>query len=136
MVDRMRFSGFVRPLLAGACALTLASVSPAPASATVVGATGPCSIAATWSLRASPQDGVIALKYRVQSSGPGEVWRVRIRHDGALVFVDRRITGDDGSFTVRRPFRDLARVDLFRARAYHHATGETCAGGVAVLPGP
>jgi hypothetical protein len=135
MLDRMRLSRFVRPLLAGACAVTIASVSPSPASATVVGAAGACSIDATWSLRASPDDGVIWVRYTVRSSGPGEVWRVRLRHDGVLFFADRRITGDDGSFTVRRPVRDLPRADLIRARAYHRTTGELCTGGIAVLPG-
>jgi hypothetical protein len=135
MFERMRLWRFVRPLLAGACALTIASVSPSPASATVVGADGACSISATWSLRAAPSDGVIWVKYTVRSSGPGEVWGVRLRHDGALFFADRRITGDDGSFTVRRPIRDLPRADLIRARAYHHASGELCTGAIAVLPG-
>jgi hypothetical protein len=135
MVDRMLRSRLIRPLLAGACALALTAAAPGPASATVVGATGSCSIDATWSLRASPQDGVIWVKYTVQSAAPGEVWRVRLRHDGVLVFADLRVTGDDGSFTVRRPMRDRPRADLIRARAYHRATGEVCTGAIAVLPG-
>jgi len=124
----------VRPVLAGACALTIGSMWPAPASATVSGAAGTCSIAPTWYLRASPSDGAIWLRYTVTSAGPGEVWGIRIRHGRALVFADRRITGDDGSFTIRRPFRDLPGTDAFRARAYHRATGELCLSGIAVPP--
>jgi hypothetical protein len=135
MMDRMQRSRLLRPLVGVASALALAAATPAPASATVVGAAGTCSVGATWSLRAMPEDGVIWLKYTVTSAGPGEVWRVRIRHDGVLVFADRRITGDDGSFTVRRPFRARRHADVFRARAFHRATGEVCAGGLAVLPG-
>ena len=84
MMDRMRRSRLLRPLVGVASALALAAATPAPASATVVGAAGACSISATWSLRAIPEDGVIWLKYTVTSAGPGEVWRVRIRHDRVL----------------------------------------------------
>ena len=59
----------------------------------------------------------------------GDVWRVRIRHDGDLVFSGRRTTtAPSGSFEVRILQRDRSCDDAFRARAVITETGETCAG--------
>jgi hypothetical protein len=91
--------------------------------------TGACSGRSDWKLKLSEEDGRIEVEFEVDQNVVGDVWRVRIRHDGDLVFVGRRTTkGPSGSFEVRIVERNRAGDDVFRARAVNTETGETCAG--------
>ena len=90
---------------------------------------GACSGRSDWKLKLSREDGRIEVEYEVDQNVVGDVWRVRIRHDGDLVFAGRRTTrGASGSFEVRILQRNRAGDDVFRGRAVNLRTGETCGG--------
>ncbi len=90
---------------------------------------GACSGRSDWKLKLSEENGRIEVEYEVDQNRVGDVWRVRIRHDGDLVFADRRTTrGPSGSFEVRILQRNRAGDDVFRGRAVNVRTGETCGG--------
>ena len=90
---------------------------------------GTCSGRSDWKLKLSEEDGRIEVEYEVDQNVVGDVWRVRIRHDGDLVFAGRRTTrGASGSFEVRILQRNRAGDDVFRGRAVNVRTGETCGG--------
>ena len=90
---------------------------------------GACSGRSDWKLKLSDEDGRIEVEFEVDQNVVGDVWRVRIRHDGDLVFSGRRTTtAPSGSFEVRILQRDRAGDDRLRARAVNTETGEVCAG--------
>ena len=90
---------------------------------------GACSGNSDWKLKLSEENGRIEVEYEVDQNRVGDVWRVRIRHDGDLVFAGRRTTrGASGSFEVRILQRNRAGDDVFRGRAVNLRTGETCGG--------
>jgi hypothetical protein len=119
---------------AAATALTAAILAgpvagTAPAKDGDVIRQGACSGRSDWKLKLSDEDGRIEVEFEVDQNVVGDVWRVRIRHDGELVFADRRTTrGPSGSFEVRIVEPDRAGDDAFRARAVNTSTGETCVG--------
>ena len=91
--------------------------------------TGACTGRSDWKLKLSEENGRIEVEYEVDQNVVGDVWRVRIRHDGDLVFAGRRTTkAPSGSFEVRILQRDRAGDDVFRGRAVNLRTGETCGG--------
>jgi hypothetical protein len=95
---------------------------------------GACSGQSDWKLKLSPENGRIEVQYEVDQNRNGQVWRVRIRHDGDLVFAGRRTTAaPSGSFEVRILQGNRAGDDVVTARAVNVATGETCPGR-AVFP--
>ena len=86
---------------------------------------GACSGSSDWKLKLSDEDGRIEVEFEVDQNVVGDVWRVRIRHDGDLVFSGRRTTtAPSGSFEVRILQRDRAGDDRLRARAVNTETGE------------
>jgi hypothetical protein len=105
------------------------AVAPASAKAGDVIRTGACSGRSDWKLKLSPQDGRIEVEYEVDQNVVGQLWRVRIRHNGDLVFAGRRRTqAPSGSFEVRILQRNRAGDDVFRGRAVNVTTGEVCGG--------
>jgi hypothetical protein len=65
----------------------------------------------------------------VDQNVTGHRWRVRIRHDGDLVFRATRVTrGASGSFEARTVEPNHRGTDAFRARGRNVATGEVCRG--------
>jgi hypothetical protein len=90
---------------------------------------GACSGPSDWKLKLSNEDGRIEVEYEIDQNRVGDVWRVRIRHDGDLVFAGRRTTrAPSGSFEVRIVQRNRAGDDVFRGRAVNLRTGEVCGG--------
>jgi hypothetical protein len=90
---------------------------------------GSCGGSSDWKLKLSPEDGGIEVEYEVDQNVTGDRWRVKIRHDGELVFRGvRRTQGASGSFEVRIVENDRAGTDAFRARAKNLSTGEVCVG--------
>ena len=91
--------------------------------------TGVCSGAAHWKLKLSPDDGRIEVEFQVDTNRVGTAWRVRIRHNGVLIFVGKRVTkAPSGAFTVRRLTHNRAGTDSFRAGARAVVSGQTCVG--------
>jgi hypothetical protein len=90
---------------------------------------GACSGRSDWKLKLKDDNGRIEVEYEVDQNRVGDVWRVRIRHDGDLVFAARRTTkAPSGSFTVRLLQRNRVGDDVFRGRAVNLRTGEICGG--------
>lgn len=98
--------------------------------------TGGCGGRSDWKLKLSEENGRIELEYEVDQDRVGDVWRVRIRHDGGLVFAGRRTTrGPSGSFTVRLLQGNRVGDDIFLGRALDLRTGETCGGRAVWVAG-
>lgn len=118
------FEKMLRVAVPAALALTLIGAGPAHAD-THVYADGNCSAASTWKLSLQESNGIIALRFKVETASPNEVWRVAIvgRH---TILRALKVTGDDGSFHVRILSRDRKGLDLFHARAVDLTTHEIC----------
>ena len=90
---------------------------------------GSCGDASDWKLKVSPEDGRLEVEFEVDQNVSGDRWRVRIRHDGDLVFRGTRTTrGASGSFEVRIVENDTSGSDVFRGRARNLSTDEVCVG--------
>ena len=90
---------------------------------------GSCTRATDWKLKVSPEDGRLEVEFEVDQNVRGDRWRVRIRHDGDLVFRGVGTTrGASGSFEVRIVENNRAGTDRFTGRALNLATGERCVG--------
>jgi len=124
----MRSRAMVGAVVLGALLIAGTAV-PTLARAGEVIRTGACSGRSDWKLKLKDDNGRIEVEYEVDQNRIGDVWRVRIRHDGDLVFAARRMTkAPSGSFTVRLLQRNRAGDDLFRGRAVNLRTGEICGG--------
>jgi hypothetical protein len=127
----MRFQAMVTAIVSGAL-LIGGTALPVLAKDGDVIRTGPCSGRSDRKLKLSEENGRIEVEYEVDQNRVGDVWQVRIRHDGGLVFAGRRTArGPSGSFEVRLVQRNRVGNDMFRGRAVNTRTGETC-GGAAV----
>jgi hypothetical protein len=90
---------------------------------------GSCDGQSDWKLKISPEDGGLEVEFEVDQNVNGDRWRVKIRHDGDLVFNRVRTTrGPSGSFEVRIVENDGTGNDVFRGRARNLSTGEVCVG--------
>lgn len=92
-----------------------------------VRASGPCSGATTWTMKAKPDNGRIEVELEIDSNRVGQTWAVRITDNGTQIFAGNRVTqAPSGSFEVRRLTANRAGVDHFVGTARNAATGETC----------
>jgi hypothetical protein len=124
----MRVRAMVAALALGAL-LVGGSALPSLAKAGDVIRSGACSGVSDWKLKLGPDNGRIEVEYEVDQNRAGDVWRVRIRHNGDLVFAGLRTTqAPSGSFTVRILQRNRVGDDVFRGRAVNLRTGEVCGG--------
>lgn len=117
-----------------ALALVTAVALLVPAGAAVAGdrdviREGSCTRSSDWKLKLSPEDGGLEVEFEVDQNVTGDRWRVRIRHDGDLVFRGVRTTrGESGSFEVRTVENNRQGPDRFRGKAVNLSTGERCVG--------
>ena len=124
----MRLRAIVAAAVLGAV-LAGGSALPAMAGAGDVIRRGACTGASDWKLKLSEENGRIEVEYEVDQNRVGDTWRVRIRHNGDLVFAGRRTTQPpSGSFEVRILQADRSGDDVFRGRAVNLRTGEICGG--------
>ncbi len=94
---------------------------------------GSCSAQSDWKLKVKPDNSRLELEFEVDQNVVGEVWRVRIKQNGARIFAGTRTTrGPSGSFEVRRRPADGAGVDRFVARATNLSNGEKCVGRISI----
>ena len=115
-----------------AVAGSLAGVSPALASGggggDVVRASGSCSGATTWALKAKSDDGRIEVELEVDGR-TGQTWAWRLTDGGVRVARGTATTaGPSGSFSVDRRIADRAGTDVIALRAVHG--NEVCTGTV------
>lgn len=118
--------------IAGLMAASILGTAPAAfANDADVIATGPCSGASDWKLKASPENGGIEIEFEVDQNVVGDTWKVVIRQNGTRIFRGQATTtAPSGSFEVRRVTNNQAGADHFTARARNLSTGETCQGAV------
>ena len=90
---------------------------------------GACAGVSDWKLKLSEENGRVEVEYEVDQNRVGDTWRVRIRHNGDLVFAGRRTAqAPSGSFEVRILQRNRSGDDVFKGRAVNLRTGEVCGG--------
>ena len=70
------------------CLVTIGVAVPALAKDGDVERSGACSGRSDWKMKLSEENGAIEVEYEVDQNKVGDVWRVRIRRDGNLVFRD------------------------------------------------
>lgn len=125
--------GTIARILVAGVLILVAVAGPASARQTSVVARGTCSGESHWRLTLVTDGERIGAGYRVDAPVPGELWRVRVLHDGYTVFAGRRIaTEPDGIFGVRVAMRNLRGPDVVRARALNTETGEVCRGHAVI----
>ena len=80
---------------------------------------GVCSNGATSELRLRSRDQGIELRFRLDHSGAGAVWRVVLVHERRIAWKGAvRTTRSDSSFEVRRTLQDLPGADTVTANAW------------------
>lgn len=118
--------GMLVPLVAAAGLVTAPSAS-AQGGAVDVRASGRCSAASHWKMKAKPDNGRIQLELEIDTNRAGQTWAVRIADNGVLRFAASRVTlAPSRSFTVRLLTPNRAGVDHFVGTARNTRTGETC----------
>ena len=115
----------------------LFAARPAPAVAKDgrgdVRVAGVCGSGATSKLRLKSDDDGIELRFEVDYSRAGAVWRVVLVHERRIAWKGAvRTTRPSGSFKVRRTLQDLAGADAVTARAL--GPGGLVCRAAAVLP--
>ena len=79
---------------------------------------GVCGSGATSKLRLKSEDDGIELRFEVDHSRAGVLWRVVLVHERRIAWKGSvRTTRPSGSFQVRRTVQDLAGADAVSARA-------------------
>ena len=93
---------------------------------------GGCSGSSDWKLKVSPDNARLEVEFEVEQNVSGDDWRVRILHDGEVVFRGKKTTGGaSDSFTVRILENDAAGTDRFVGKARNLSTDETCRGAAS-----
>jgi hypothetical protein len=96
---------------------------------------GVCGKGATAKLRLKNHDDGIELRFEVDHSRAGVIWRIVLVHERRVAWRgNARTTRPNGSFEVRRTLRDLPGADAITARAWG-PRGLVCR-AAATLPGP
>ena len=120
-------------LVATALAAPLALAAPAHASGgTAVVNRSSCVGGGIFTLKAKHDDArVIEVEYEVDTNRAGQVWSVRLLHDGVTIFSGPATTvAPSGSFTVRRTTGNWSGTDVITSRATRGA--QVCGGRVAL----
>lgn len=68
----------------------------------------------------------ITLSFRLRTNAPRQAWRIRMYHDGELVFSKRRRTNGAGNLRVVRAVPNLPGPDEVAAKARHRASNTLC----------
>lgn len=124
--------GMMVPLVAAA-GLATAPAASAKGGASEVRASGACSVASHWKMKAKPDNGRLQLELEIDSNRNGQTWAVRITDNGVLRFAGNRVTlAPSGSFGVRLLTPNRAGVDHFVGTARNTRTGETCTARVNI----
>ena len=113
----------LRALLLALMLLTLLAVRPTVAVAAdgrdEVRVAGVCGSGASSELRLKRDDAAIELRFELEQSRAGALWRVVLVHERRVVWkADSTKTRVNGSLEVRRNLRDLPGTDTITARAW------------------
>lgn len=85
-----------------------------------------------FTLKAKHDDArIIEVEYEVDTFRVGQVWSVRLTHDGVTIFSGTATTvAPSGSFTVRRTTGNWSGTDVIQSRAVRGS--QVCGGRVAL----
>jgi hypothetical protein len=126
------------PTLASLAALSLLAVAPIVAGtrddSDEVRVAGVCNGGAASRVRLKGEDGEIEVRFRLDSTRSGVVWRVVLVQERRVAWRANLTTRRGGSFEVRRVLRDLPGADTISARAV--GPGGLVCRAAATLPGP
>ena len=126
----------VRLALVGALLASFFAFAPAALASGGGGdvrASGACSGASTWKLKAKPDDAGLQVSFEVDQNVNGVTWNVSITDNGSSIFSGTATTkARSGSFTVRLLAPNQPGSDSIAATATNPATGETCSGSLAI----
>lgn len=96
-------------------------------------ARGSCSRSADWELRAETRDGLLEVRFEVDSTGRGQQWIYTIRRDGTLTSSGKRTTTSSrAAFTVQRTLPDAPGTNRVTATARNPRTREYCRAAVTI----
>ena len=127
----MRITRTLAPLAMATSTAILLTTAPAIAGDGDVIRRGRCSSAATWKLKASPENGRIEVEGEVDSNRRGQRWAWSMSHNGTRFAAGRKTTlGRSGSFEVRRVPRNFRGTDTFVFAARRLGTSQVCRGVV------
>ena len=127
----MKITRTLAPLAMATSTAILLTTAPAIAGDGDVIRRGRCSSAATWKLKASPENGRIEVEGEVDSNRRGQTWRWTMAHNGKQFASGRKVTrGRSGSFEVRRVPANFRGTDTFRFTARRVGTSQICRGVV------
>ncbi|MGS0685126.1 hypothetical protein ACVBEQ_08250 [Nakamurella sp. GG22] len=98
-----------------------------------VRASGQCSAASTWKLKAKPDDGRLQIEMEVDSNRVGQKWAVSLTDNTVRIFAGNRVTtAPSGSFSVELRAANRAGSDRIVGTARNTVTGERCTGVVRI----
>jgi hypothetical protein len=110
-----------------AVAAVVATAPAASAKTVVTKASGACSAASHWKVKAKPDSGRMELELEIDSNRNGQRWTVRITDNRRLILAGTKVThAPSGSFDVRKLTANRPGVDHFVAVARNLRTNETC----------
>lgn len=113
--------------IAGLALVGTVGALPASAKSGDVRVNGTCNFGATTKLKLGLRDGGIEAEVETDSNRNGQLWSVRMRQNGALVYNgSARTVAPSGSFSVERRLANRAGTDTITAATRNAATGQVC----------
>jgi hypothetical protein len=93
---------------------------------------GACTGPSHWRLAVVPDGDVLRVRLSARGGRAGQRWNIFMDRNGTFIFSGYRISGEFGSWVVRRIIRNLPGVDRINFGAHNVRTGETCRGRASV----
>jgi hypothetical protein len=93
---------------------------------------GACTGPSHWRLAVVPDGDVLRVRLSARGGRAGQQWSIYMDRNGTGFFAGYRISGEFGSWVVRRIIRNLPGVDTIKFGALNRRTGETCRGRASV----
>jgi hypothetical protein len=125
----MKITRTFAPAALAMTAILVATAAPAMAKDGRVTSSGSCTGAATWTMKASPENGRIEVEAEVDSNRNGQAWAWTMTHNGAGAIHGTGTTrAPSGSFEVRRVLGNLGGQDTFAFTARRTGTNQICRG--------
>jgi hypothetical protein len=117
MTNNTRAAGAALGLAAMLCATAVAAApAQAKGGGSGVRASGSCTGAGHWTLKAKADDGRLAVEFEIDTNHAGQVWHVRITDNAHLVTSrTARTVAPSGSFTVHTRSTNRTGVDVIHA---------------------
>lgn len=113
--------------IAGLALVGTIGALPASAKSGDVRVNGSCNFGATTKLKLGLRDGGIEAEVETDSNRNGQLWSVRMRQNGVLVYNgSARTVAPSGSFSVERRLANRAGTDTITAATRNAATGQVC----------